>query len=363
MAAREDIIRLESYYERDIGDTASRTIIESNPLDVIREGSGRTDIVAASPFTRGNDPIRDAIIEQKQIDNLEKPKPLPIKRGCLDPFAENYDRTATVNDPSSCEYPSTNNVSTGGDTIKPLSESLNVQIQFLADAKDVELLEGGKETKKYIPTLLQYTAKELLIPKSFTARKTGLKSPDVFRVYSRLRKERVKIKPTPFTDFVPTNLNRIEIGRGIPLGFAPTVPANRPNQDFGEVIYNTYEVIFEKNGSQLPVLKNDVSNLVLLKGEFDLESEIIIPDEPAIGVSIVSDLSKDGDVQVIASWGDKIVLEEDGEERFWCSGDGSLWQQDAVLGFIDIQIEDEEGLPFSCYVTARKLYKPSIYTF
>jgi len=250
------------------------------------------------PLTRGDNPVVAIDVE----------KPLPIKRGCLDPKATNYDRTATVNDESFCIYENSNN------TIKPLSESVNVQIQFSADAKDVELLEGGKETKNYIPAILQYTAKELLTPKSFTARKTGLKSSDIFRVYSVVRQEKVKIEPTPFNDFVPIESNQIEIGRGTPLGFTQTVPANRPNQNFGEVTYNIYEVIFEKNGRQVPYITNDTANLKILKGEFDMESEIVIPDEPIIGVSIVSDLSKDGDVQIIASWGDRVVLEEDGEE-------------------------------------------------
>ena len=102
--------------------------------------SNASDLVASSPFTRGNDPMRDALIEDRETRFRERPldvprgdlvddviirtppppPPPPIVSGCMDRKATNFNPRATVSKPSMCKYEVK--------APKPMSESRTISV-------------------------------------------------------------------------------------------------------------------------------------------------------------------------------------------------------------------------------------------
>lgn len=365
-----------SAYDRDIGDAASRTIREFKPFEKMGRASNASDLVASSPFTRGNDPMRDALIEDRETRFRERPldvprgdlvddviirtppppPPPPIVSGCMDRKATNFNPRATVSKPSMCKYEVK--------APKPMSESRTISVTVTSN-KPGNIFIDGKDTNSSPSKTFNYSGKELLTPKFFKVKKAGFTSEDEYKLYSVRKKFKKEIKPLiPFDDIVinePDELVPIrpngefdDIGRfGGPLGFndgfrdgrfgvdriqtslgfaRPVKPKIiRKPRPISIVEYDFYEFRLEKNGKEVPLLNqiNKITDTInktqSVTLDFDLDKIIVIdPPKPTpYEVNIESFLGEDGIVRYETSWGQKGSLLDDDDLVLKHSSDGN----------------------------------------
>ena len=291
-------------FDRDIGDAASRRIIEIKPFEKMGRASNASDLVASSPFTRGNDPIRDALIEQRETSLAETPKPLPTAP--LKPF----------NNPSN-----------------------TVSIRVNSNPIGGTVIIDGKETKDITNKTCVYTGKELLTPKVFEVVKGNRKSADKYKVYTEKQTivrdiipliDFEEFDPIPVGEFNAEGLRRnTEIFRNpkdafAPLGFSrkekPKIK-QRP-LTVGQVDFEYYNVRVEKNGQEINIDRqlNEITSTsnknIFIDIDFKLTQNIVVTDDkpkPKVyAISVASNIGKDGDLTYETSLGDKGILEEDG---------------------------------------------------
>ena len=157
-----------SVYDRDIGDAASRTIREFKPFEKRGRASNANDLVVSSPFTRGNDPIRDAIIEDRETRLRERPLDIPKVIPKIVPASLDILTVNVKTIPSNCEV----------------------------------LVDGVlQKVTKLTPTILTFSAKEVLgRSKTITVRRIGYKSNEAYKVVGRIKREEKVIEKRVLDD-------------------------------------------------------------------------------------------------------------------------------------------------------------------
>ena len=288
-------------YDRDIGDAASRRIIEIKPFEKMGRASNASDLVASSTFTPGNDPIKDAIVEQTETSLAETPKPIPTAP--LKPY----------NNPSN-----------------------SISIKINSNPIGGTLIIDGKETKDLTNKTLVFTGKELLTPKVFEVVKGNRKSKDKYKVYTEKQTIVKDIVPlADFEEFVPIEVDEFEsiplaverrrLGREndqyASLGFVRRVPALNPRPlSLGKTSFDFYNVRVEKNGQEINIDRqiNEITSTsnknIFVDINFKLTENIDIdPPAPKVyAIRVASNIGRDGDFTYQTSAGDKGILEEDG---------------------------------------------------